>query len=329
MVDMELKEIGEDKFSDWDKFVEESKQGTLFSTSLWMEVLNEYRDGKAKLLGIFKSNELVSGILLYERKKAFLDIMAYPPLTPFTPILFKESGASSYSKTESSQKKIIGIINDYLAKNYNFVTLQLEPSIRDVRPFLWLGWKSSVNYTYEIDIGSIKNLWEKIDKDAKYEINKAKRNNVEISEGKDADKFLDLYEKTFLKQNLKIPISKDFIKKMLKILSGKNKCKLYFAKAADGEIVSGALAAWDNKKPYYLLAASDPNAKVGANYLLLWSIIEDMSKNFRSMDLVGANIPNITKFKREFATKLVPYYIVEKYSSFLIKILVKLHNKCA
>ena len=327
MADLEIREIKESEFPLWDKFVEDSEQGTLFSTSLWLEVLNKYPDGKAKLIGVFGSNELLGGILLYDREKTFLNIMAYPPLTPFTTILFKESKTSKLSKIESSQKKIITLINDYLNKNYNYIALQLEPSITDIRHFLWTGWKSSVNYTYEIDLSNIKYLWEKIDKDAKYEINKAKKSNVEVSESNDIDEFLVLYEKTFLKQNLKMPLNKDFLKEMFEILSRKNKCRLYLAKTKENEIISGALTTWDDKKSYYLLAASDPVAKLGANYLLLWHIIEDMSRKFNKMDLVGANIPNIIKFKREFATKLVSYYVVEKYSSFFVKVLDKLYRK--
>lgn len=105
MTKLEIREIRESEFPAWDKFVEESKQGTLFSTSLWREALNKYPDGKSRIMGIFSSKDLVSGILIYERKKAFLKIMAYPPLTPFTTILFKESSTSRFSKRESSQKK--------------------------------------------------------------------------------------------------------------------------------------------------------------------------------------------------------------------------------
>ena len=174
MENLEVREIKENEFLIWDSFIEKSKQGTLFSTSLWMGILNKYPDGKAKLLGIFRSNELVGGILLYERRKAFFNIMAYPPLTPFTPIIFKVSNTSKFSKIESSQKRIITLVDDYLSKRYNYIALQLEPSIEDIRPFMWLGWKSSANYTYEIDLSDIKALWEKMDKDAKYEINKAR-----------------------------------------------------------------------------------------------------------------------------------------------------------
>ena len=163
-----------------------------------------------------------------------------------------------------------------------------------------------------------------MDKDAKYEINKAKNSGIIIEENKEIDKFLILYEKTFLRQNSKVPIKKGFIKDMVGTL--KNKCRLYSAITKENEVVSGALVVWDEKKAYYLMAASEPNLKHGANYLLLWHIIEDMSGKFNSIDLVGANIPNLIKFKREFATELVHYFVVEKYSPFFIEILDKLYR---
>jgi len=326
MAELEIREIKENEFPIWDKFVEDSKQYNLFSTSSWMEVLGRYPGGKPKLIGIFSSGQLVSGILLYERKKAFLRVMAYPPLTPFTTPIFKDNTSPRFSKIESLQKKIIQLLSSYLCKNYSYVALQLEPSIKDTRHFSWLGWKTSVSYTYEIGLSDIKGLWNKIDKDAKYEIDKAKSGNVKITEGGDIGIFLELYEKTFLKQNIKPPLNRDFIREAFGVLKAKNQCRLYFA-AAEGNEISGAMVVWDRKKAYYLLAASEPGSKPGANYLLLWHIIEDMSKKFSSMDLVGANIPNIIKFKREFATNLVHYFVVEKYSSLFVKILEKLYRK--
>ncbi len=314
----EIREIKENELDIWNRFVEDSKQGNFFSTSLWMYVLNKYPDGNAKLLGVFNSNELVSGVLLYERKKALLNIMAYPPLTPFTSILFKHI---------MPQKKIIESFCNYLNKRYNFIALQLDPSIKDIRPFLWKGWKPVVNYTYEIDISDTILLWEKIDKDAKYEINKAKKNNVKIIEGDNIEKFLNLYEKTFLKQGLRTPLNKDFIKEMFEILSKDNKARLYYAKTSEGHIISGSIVVWDSKRAYYLLSASEPGENIGANYFLLWHIITDMSKLLDKIDLVGANIPSVARFKRKIATRLVPYYTVEKYSPFYVEYLHKVYQK--
>ena len=222
---------------------------------------------------------------------------------------------------------IITLVDDYLSKRYNYIALQLEPSIEDIRPFMWLGWKSSANYTYEIDLSDIKALWEKMDKDAKYEINKARKNSIQIVHGDNMEQFLILYEKTFAKHKSKVPLNKEWIKDMFKTLSKEKKCRLYYAKSSKEEIISSALTVWDNKKAYYLLAVSEPKVSIGSNYLLLWNVIDEMSKKFTVMDMVGANIPNIAKFKREFATKLTSYYTVEKYSSYLVKILERVYRR--
>lgn len=325
MSELEAREIKEDEVDSWDRLVHESGQGSLFSTSLWMDVLNMYPGGKARILGIFSSDEIIGGILLYERKKAFLNIMAYPPLTPFTSIILKQATSSRFSKIEGSQKKIIHAISGCLSK-YNFAALQLHPSIKDIRPLLWMGWRSSAAYTYEIDLSDIGQLWSRIGKDAKYEISKAESSGIEIAEDGDIEEFLVLYEKTFSKQNLNAPLNLEFIKKMYKFLKSKNRCRLYVA-YKENAALSAALVVWDGKKAYYLLAASEPDSKLGTNYMLLWHIIKHIPENLKALDFVGANIPNIAKFKREFATNLVNYHIVEKYSSFFVRILHNLYRK--
>ena len=325
MADFELRILNEEEFVKWDEFVEASPQGSIFSRSLWLNVLNNAHDGKAEILGVFKKDELVSGVLLFIRKKGPFKVVAYPPLTPFTTVLFKESETRRLSKVESFRKDILNLISGYLIKNYNYISLLLDPTVIDIRPFLWLGWKPNVNYTYETDLSNIGELWGSLCKDVKYEVNKGKKSGLRIQEEDDISKFYGLYEKTFSKQDMQAPIKKDFIESMFNILNKENKCKLYFAKAKE-EITASALVIWDNKKAYYLLAASNPEIKIGAPSFLLWNIFEDMSKKFKKMDLVGANTPHIVKFKRDFATKLVPYYSLEK-SSMFIKFLFSIYKK--
>lgn len=325
MTDFELRVLKEEEFVKWDEFVETSPQGSIFSSSLWLNVLNNAHDGKAEILGVFNKGELVSGILVFIRQKGPFKAVAYPPLTPFTSVLFREPKTKRLSKIESSQKDIINLLSGYLIKNYNYISLLLDPIVMDIRPFLWLGWKPSVNYTYEADLSNIGELWDSLGKDAKYEVNKGKKSGLSIKEDDDIAKFYNLYEKTFLKQNMQVPIKKDFICSLFNILQKENKCKLYFATAKEG-IAASAIVIWDNKKAYYLLAASNPKIKIGAPSFLLWNMFEDMSKKFKKMDLVGANTQHIIKFKREFATRLEPYYSLEKCSSFFTGLVYNIYK---
>jgi lipid II:glycine glycyltransferase (peptidoglycan interpeptide bridge formation enzyme) len=327
MENLNIRELAEKQFSSWDNFVEESSNGSIFSSSLWLKVLNKAHDGKAEILGVFNGNELVSGILLFVRKKGMFKVAAYPPLTPFTSVLFKEPDTKRISKIESQQKVIMNSLLEYLIKRYNYTSISMDPSIADIRPFLWRGWEPNINYTYEVNLANTDELWNNLDKDVKYEINKGKKLELNISNNKDISEFYGLYEKTFSKQNMNVPIKEEFIKSMVEILQKENKCKTYFATTKKNELAASAIAIYDNKKAYYLLAASNHEIKAGAPSFLLWHIFKDLSKKFKKMDLVGANTPQIVNFKRQFATRLVPYYSIENYNSLILKYLIKIYKK--
>lgn len=327
MKNLIVREIGPQEVHNWDRFVTESPTGTIFSNSSWMRVLNNSPNGTSFILGVFDKEEIVGGLLCFESKKGPIKILGHPPMTPFNPIIVKSNMSKRFSKIEKRLKQIISAITEYLVKKYNYISIFLTPHFLDIRPLLWNGWQPYVNYTYEIDLHDVDQLWNQIDKNAKYEINKAKKNGLKISNDKEEEEFYNLYDKTFQKQNLNPPISLDFFKNLVKIIIQEKKGKLYFASNNEDVVVASALVVWDDKKAYYLMASSDPIVKVGAPSFLLWNIIVDMSDRFKSIDLVGANTPHIIKFKREFSTSLVPYYSVEKFSSVFIKFIYNIYKK--
>ncbi|MFQ5787156.1 MAG: lipid II:glycine glycyltransferase FemX [Thermodesulfobacteriota bacterium] len=299
--DFEIREINNLKL--WDDFVEKSEQGTLFSSSIWARILNKYPDGNAKIIGVFDNNKLIAGMQVFERERSFLKIMAYPPLTPFTTPIFEN---------------IRGLIllRKYLENKYHYIALQLEPSIKDINEFR--GWANKKLYTYEID--TKKRLEENFSKAVRYEFRKAEKKGIVVEKSNDIEKFIDFYEETFQRQNLSVPINTDFIKEMFKILKEENKCELFMTQ------YSGALIVFDHRKAYYLMASSKyPN--FSSSYLVLKEVIKEISARFEKLDLVGANIPRIAKFKRKFATKLVEYNLVEWYSSIMIRMIKYIYGK--
>lgn len=325
MLNLKLKILEEEEYSTWDNFCEDSPNYSIFSSSLWLKILNFAEDGTAEVLGVYNKENLIGGLLVFQRKKGPFKVAAYPPLTPFTSIIFSKPSSKRFSKIESYNKDIIKTISDYLKSRFDFISLLLHPNIIDIRNFLWERWNFGINYTYDTDLTNIQDLWQNLDKKSKYDINKGINSNLELTREENIDEFYRLYELTFSKQDRTPPIKKEFIKSMYYLLRKEGKCQLYFAKSKEINI-SSALIIWDKKKAYYLLAASDPQFKLGAPSFLIWKIIEDLSKNFNSLDLCGANTDNIVKFKRDFATKLVPYYFVEK-KSFFADLAFRLYQK--
>ncbi len=308
-----LKEI--EDYEAWDEFVKGSPQGNIFSSSKWKRVVEGSTDYKGELLAFYRADEPVAGILVFSIKKGPFKVAYQPPLTPFTTLLFEKKKTDRLSKIESFEKEIIEKLDEKL-KGYSCNFLVMHPLIKDIRAFTLKKWQPGVNYTYILDISDIEKLWESIDKAAKYDIKRAEEKGIKIEISDDIDTFYDIYKKTFERQNIRKFPSKKLIENILK----SENSRLYLAKKED-VVIAGAVVLFDEGISYYLLAASDPAFRdEKAPSLLLWNIAKDCSKSCSRMDLVGANTPQLIKFKRDFSPSLVPYYSVKKYNSNLLKI---------
>lgn len=329
--ELSVRILKKEEYDMWDNFVEESEQNSIFSKSFWADNICDYTKNKFHIYGVFnKNNELVAGLPLYSRRKGMFLIAIYPPITPFMGVVYAKRKTDSFSKIESYQREVVSALNERIKKDFDYVTLALHPTIIDVRPFKWEGWTIDVAYTYNANLSDIKLLWEQIDKDTKYDIKKAEKNDLVFFESDDIKNFYEIYSSTYSRQKITAPVPEDFIAGLYKKLKSKNLCKLYFVKKGS-ELIASAIVVFDSKMAYYLLAASNHEFKqYKASSLLLWKILENVSRKYKEIDLVGANTPNIISFKRGYVSKLVPYYVASKSSSSFMKFLIgfyKLANK--
>ena len=324
---MTVRLLEKEEFDSWDKFVDESEQGNIFCKSFWSGYICSDGNIKFCIYGVFnKHGDLIAGLPIYHRKKAMLDIAIYPPVTPFMGILYGKKN-TKISKIESYEREVIAALTEKIRSDYSYISLALDPSIMDLRPFKFEGWESHAVYTYYVGLSDIKFLWDNLDRNCKKNIKKSQESNLVFSKETDIKQFYDLYSKTYLRQNMAVPASEKTIRAIYTNLKEKGAVQLYSAKK-DSQIIALSLVIFDKKRAYYLLAASDPdNRQYKAPSFLLWNILEDISGRYDEIDLVGANTPSIIMFKKGFATKLVPYYVVSNFSNKLIKLLFNIRNK--
>ncbi len=320
-----------EEYDMWDAFVEQSDQNSIFSKSFWADNVCNHTKNKFHIYGVFnKNNELVAGLPIYSRRKGMFSIAIYPPITPFMGVVYAKRKTDNFSKIESYQKDVVIALNERVKKDFSYITLALHPTITDVRPFKWENWAIDVAYTYYVNLGDIKLLWEQLDKSTKYDIKKAEENDLVFFESDEIKKFYEIYLSTYSRQSMSAPVSENFIAGLYMRLKPKNSCKIYFVKKGS-ELLAASLVAFDSKIAYYLLAASNYDFKqYKASSLLLWKILEEVSGRYKEIDLVGANTPNIISFKRGYVSKLVPYYVVSTSSSSFMKFLIdfyKLSNR--
>ncbi len=230
-----VKEIHD--FALWDKFVETSPQGTLFSSTKWCQLFND----PFSIYGCYKGEELQGGLIGFHTDKGFFS--GGYPVTQFQGILLKPGLEDKYSITEELIKSVpdkATILNSYL--------------LPDIRPMLWEGWKPIIRYTYVIKNPDIARL----EKDTRYDILHDKQ---ECWDGT-VSEFYPLYGVTFKRKKLLVPVSFEWM--------------LKFADAFNPSIKmtpsNAAMTIEDNKRAYYIFGASD-GSKSSAR--IVWEAIKD------------------------------------------------------
>ena len=289
---MEIRFLEKENFSDWNKFVEQSQQGTIYSSTYWLDAFEK----PFKILGCYENKKLIGGIAFFTEE----DNIITPKPTRFQGILFLKEDVSQ-------------ILIEKLIKDYKNIFISNHVTLEDISFFIQNGFSSKVKYTYLVNISDLEKTRDKFEKRTRYEIRKAEKSDLIVKKEDNILAFDKIHQLVFKKQNRSRPISTEFIVNLYKTLKEAGKCQLYFAYNKK-ELSAAVLIIWDNKRGYYLMGASDPKFKGdGASSLALWTAFKDLKgKGFKEIDLLGANIPSIKKFKRGFGGELKSYFNVKK-----------------
>jgi hypothetical protein len=225
-------------------------------------------DDKFTIYGCFKGNDLHGGMIGFNTRNGYFS--GGYPVTQFQGILFKPGLENKYGITEALIENIgkATILNSYLAN--------------DIRPMLWAGWKPIVRYTYIIKNPNIF----KLEKDTRYEI----AHNNEVAYRSDCRTFYKMYEQTFKRKGLSVPVTWDWMAEFFNRFNPK--CLM--------TQTAGAVIVEDWKRAYYIFGASTGE---NSSLKVVWEAIKD----YNEIDTAGANSKEIALYKRGFGGSLTPY----------------------
>ena len=308
----------------WDKLVDDSKQGTIFSKSIY---LNSF-GGKYKLLFVFKGNELRAGIPLIlseDEKSVILD-----DLVIYGGILFLEDKTHKEVRARSERFNITEIIIDYLTNKYSSIELSFSPHFEDLRPFLWHNYHNPENgqfvldlrYTSYLDISNLKNILNEEQTNNFRNLDTLRQRNIREARRKEATTYIDNHQSSLfiqyydcLMKSQGISASSEKLRNMKNIINtlAKNKfANIYITKNRDEVIQYMTVFIWDNKRAYYLFGAPNPDSQDRYKGTInFWdSFIDLSSKDIKEVDLEGINSPRRGWFKLSFGGDIRPYYEV-------------------
>ena len=293
----------------------------LFMQKGWLDAV--MTDGSSWQVVLAKDKKgLIIGALTFQMKQKWgLTVLSEPVLSPFCGVWMRQIALQKQSEYYHYTKKIIEALIVQLPP-YHFVHFRFSIDLTDWQPFYWAGFQQTTRYTYRLDLKNTDNLYSNFNQNTQRNIHKAKQ-QYQIKESNDLDKFLAINNLTFNRQKLKNPIPYSVWQNVDLFLNKNNLRKIYFAENTEGVVEAAVYIVLDKNTAYYLAGGTSENGrKQGATYLLLCQAIQDTkAQGLDIFDFEGSMLQGVESFFRGFNATLTPYFRVWKYKNRFLSIL--------
>lgn len=271
------------------------------------------------ILMIKRGEEIAATMPIQVRRKYGLNLPRMPLFVKYWGPYFPQIFRAPKHQQKLMRELILQLPQFDLFQQY------LHPSIKSWLPFLWEKFEGSVRYTFHINLeDQLDQIFSKLHGSYRNNnIPKAKK-IVQITTDRTLEEFYQIQQKTFERQDLKMPFSFTALQKIDAALEKNKARKIFFAVDAEDQIHAVVYLIWDNHTAYYLFAGDDPNLRAsGAAILTTWHTIryakEVLGK--KKFDFLGSMIEPITRVRRNFGATQIPYFEVKKYNSKWLKAL--------
>ena len=313
---LEVHEFGDP--AEWDAFVADSPQGSVFCQSGFLEAAGA--EFEAVAVGEDGRPEAAALVILDHGES----IRAPAHYTMYQGVLFSESTASLVNHRRVRRSlELVTFLLDALAERRSRISFCLHPSFGDVRAFTWFHYGHpelglfdvDVQYTATIDLrrqSDMDQLLSESRKSRRQDHHRAIREGFSVQETGDVTTFMRLYLDTFRRQEIDVPETDATLVESIAQRSLENGFgRLYAARSPDGEVASMALLLHDATTAYYLFGANDPVFRpTGASTMLLFEALwRSREMGMRKADLVGVNSPDRGDYKTSFGARVEPYFV--------------------
>lgn len=296
---MELKYLEQSEFELWNKFVDQSPQGSIFSKTWYLDALQvEY-----KILSVQQNGEIKAGIVLTKN-----EIGAYsnPMFDKYLGVLYSHS----YNKgqKELSEFYEITVLLAKEVKKYKSFDYYFHPYFLNWIPFYWQGFSQQTRYTYIINLKKlISDIEKNFHLNIKRNIKNALKSSIKINKMVESEQLFNLINKTFLRQGSSAPFNKKKFILFIENMIQKNSFESFGA-YNNGKLISVAGFVFDARSSYLLINGLDIENEIrGANALLIFEAIKFFKDKVEYFDFEGSMLPGVEQFYRRFGGELTPY----------------------
>ena len=280
------------------------------TTPLWckadlMNAAAAFNGLEPKLANVYKGEELVAQMPLYEKKH-----LGFVRLVPalgayYQGVHFNHPFGTSPARNALDELRICSDLALFLKKHYKRFSVTLAPHNYDVRGFIWNKIKAQPFYTYIHDYGVDT---EPLGKERR-KLRNASKEGYTFEEFLDVSAYIELTKAMVGRKGMQ-PVKdddkiKNFIEDLAKsgLLRQHNVCR-------DGKIVSINIMLQGDAEIAYSLFRSTAEEELSKG-VSLWHthmLIETLKSRCKVLDLCGANVPDVARFKGAMGHQLQLFF---------------------
>ncbi|MFW5708796.1 MAG: GNAT family N-acetyltransferase [Chloroflexota bacterium] len=319
--------LDESEYSQWDRFVDSSPQGSIYSTSTFLRAMTEISGTRFNILAIRKGEEIVGGVGLHYRSSRWGDVIERRGLLFYNGLIYRDYPTKYPSKKATQQINIIrAMIAELESNGYAAVSLSMPGPVEDTRAFTWAGWDVYPQYSYVVPIDDLDALWRRTEQNARRLISRCQNARQTVEQRDDFDCFYTLHEKTYHQHGLEPYFPRETFRHLYDTLRDHGYAGLFFALMPDGRPVSTQIVlSTGHPVTHTWVAGSDRDyAHTGVTALLRWEVFKIYhQRGYAYNDLTDAMNEPVARFKAQLGGDLVYSPIISRTNSRALR----LHNK--
>lgn len=291
----------------------------LFSQDWWLDATAGAENWDVALVA--DKNERINASLPYMlAKRRGLVYLGQPQLTQALGPWLRQIDGKTATRLAREKEWLRALIEqlppfDHYAQNWDWRS-------QNWLPFHWAGFRQTTRYTYILhDLMDEQVLWQGLQENIRTDIKKAgNRFRLRVRDDLTLDDFLPLNRMTFDRQEMALPYSEAFVRRLDLVCQERQARQIFIAEDDQGRRHAGVYIVWDAQSAYYLMGGGDPQLRnSGATSLCMWEAIKYAATVSRRFDFEGSMIEPVERFFRAFGAAQTPYFAVSKTPSRLIR----------
>ncbi len=279
---------------------------TVFHESWWLTAASGGDYGEVSV----SAGGRIVGRLPYflHRMPAFCQLCTMPNLTHFLgPAIDAGEGAPA-----NRALKHDGILRELLSRlpPHTGFYQKLHRSIVDTLVFQDLGYRTTVQFTYEIAPGAPADIWAGMRDKTRNVIRRAEEKYAVVTLHDPAE-FSAIYDRNLVARGMS-----NYYHRIVPVCAAslqRDAGRIIAARDKQGRVAAAIFYVWDERTAYYLLSTRNDIASNSAVSLLIWHAIQDTLNRGLLFDFDGVATPGSRLFYTGFGGQVAPRYIVSRY----------------